>query len=483
MKTRQLLYLLVGVVIVVAAGVYLHRRNSREWLSDHGPTGSKLLTEDDLARIDRVTVTNKDGTVELRRKEGTWRVAQRYDYPANFTTLSEFLRDLVALKGAQEIEAGPSQYGRLHLLAPDADKKNETGTDVKLLDKSGKLVAELRLGKEHQKPSQEGGPGGSWPDGRYILLPKAKRVLLVGKTFSSVEPKPKSWLDKEFFKVPDMKTGKLIKAGKTVWEVRREKKTDDMKLVGLKKDEKQDDAKVRSISTAFSWASFEDVADPALPPKETGMDKPSTFIATDFDGFEYTIKVGKKTKDDKYYFAVDVAYKGPVKRTPGKKESDEDKKKKDAEFKKTLEKNRKKAADLHKRLNGWVFIVSKYTVDDILKDRKDLLKKPEKKETPKKAAAKSKPTPAKSKKVAPPAKSPAKPAAKKKAPAAKKKSASLPLKPPKPPANPKVKAAAGALKQEVQKAAAKTVGDAVKKLDDLKTGADKAKTDAKIKLP
>ncbi|NOY80477.1 MAG: DUF4340 domain-containing protein [Kiritimatiellaeota bacterium] len=482
MKTRQLLYLFIGVVIVVAVGVFLQRRSSRDWQSDDGSARSKLLTEDDLARIDKVTVTDKDGMVELRRKEGTWRVAQRYDYPANFSTLSEFLRDLVALKGAQEIEVGPSQYGRLNLLAPDADKKDETGTDIKLFDKSGKLVAELRLGKEHRKPSSEGGPGGSWPDGRYILLPQAQRVLLVGKTFSSVEPKPKSWLDKEFFKVPDMKTGKLIEAGKTVWEVQREKKTDDMKLVGLKKDEKQDDSKVRSISTAFSWASFEDVADPALPPEKTGMDKPKTFVASDFDGFEYTVKIGKKTKDDKYYLAVDVAYKGPTKRTPGKNESDDDKKKKDAEFKKTLEKNRKKAADLHKRLSGWVFVVSKYTVDDILKERKDLLKKPEKKEkeTAAKPAAKSKSKKiaAKGKKVAPAAKP-----AVKNPPAPKKKTAGTALKPPKPPAKPKAKAAADDLKKKVQQAAAKAAGNAVKKLNDLKTGVDKAKTDAKVKLP
>ena len=471
MKTRQLLYLFIGVVVLVAAGIVLQRRGSRQWQSGGGPGRPKILTEDDLAKVEKVTISDKDGTVDIVRKDGTWRVAQRYDFPVNFGTLSEFLRDLVALKGAQEIEVGESQYGRLNLLAPDADKKDKTGTDVKLFDKSGQPVATVRLGKEHKKPAPQGGMGGSWPDGRYILVPRTKQVLLVGKTFSSVQTKPKSWLDKDFFKIPDMKTGKLVKDGKTVWEVQRAKKTDDMKLQGLKKDEKQDDSKVRSISTAFSWASFDDVADPALPPAKTGMDKPRTFTATDFDGFEYIIKIGNKTKDDKYYFAVDVAYKGPTARTPGEKESAKDKKKKDDEFKDKLKKNQKKAADLHKRLAGSVFIVSKYTVDSVLKERKDLLKKPEKKKAAKTAKSKAKKT--------------TKAKAKKSGPAKKKSSAGVTVKPPLPPAPPKVKNAAADLKKQVEKVAAKvgdkTAGAAARKLDKLKTGADKAA--AKVKLP
>ncbi len=385
MKKRQFILLIIALVVLGGLGLWVRWKQTREW-SAGTQLGRKVFASLPLDKIAKVTIAAKDGTVAIQRKNDRWCVAQRYDYPANFDTLSRFLRDLADIKAIQVLQIGPSQYGRLHLLPPTTKKdKDKAGTDVTFFDKAGKPLATVRFGKEHQKPGEDQA-GGGWPDGRYLLLPKSGKVVLVSKTFSSVQTDPKSWLNKDFFKIADMKTGKLLKNGKVVWEVARKKKTDDMKLLGLKKGEQQDDSKVRSISTAFTWASFDDVADPALTPEKTGLDHPTVFVATDFDGFQYTVKIGKKTKDDKYYLSVDVAYKGPRKRTPAKGEKPKDAKKKDEEFKKKLEKNLKKAQDLHDRLKSWVYIVSKYTVEDVLKSRKDLLKKPE---TKKKKAAKT----------------------------------------------------------------------------------------------
>jgi len=388
MKTRQLLWLLGALVVFGIIGGVIQWKRVKAWQSGAG-VGAKILPDLPLDKIAKVEIVSKDGQVVLYKKKGRWRVAQRYDYPANFQTLSDFLRDLAESKAAQVIEVGPSQYARLHLLPPDTkdDKqKDKTGVNVKFCDDKGKVLTTLRFGKEHQKPSDT---GSSWPDGRYILLPN-KQVVLVSKTFSAaIDTNPKNWLDKEFFKISDMKTARLMQDGKVLWELKREKKSDDMKLVGLKPGEEQNDSKVRSISTAFSWASFDDVADPSLPPDKTGMDHPKVFVATDFDGFQYTLKIGKKTEDDKYYMAVDVAYVGPRKRTPDKDEKPEDAKKKDEEFKKKLDEKLKKAEEQHERFKNWVYIVSKYTVEDVLKERSDLIKKKEEKKQGKKESARS----------------------------------------------------------------------------------------------
>ena len=408
MRKNQLVKLLIAAVVIGVIGFAVKVWKGKSWEKEDELIAKLVLPDFPVNDVQKLEITNEDGRVQLARKEGMWRVEQRHGYPADFDDISEFLRDLVDLKATQTVAVGPSQYGRLELLPPapkaegtdgaddesdDDDETATTGTEVKFYAAGDKLLATLMLGKEHEKKSGASpmggmggmgmggmggmGGGGGWPDGRFLLVPGSDEVVLVSKTFSSVTTKPKDWVEKDFFKIGDMETGKLTQGEETLWEVSREKKGDDMKLLGLEEGQEPEDSKVRSISNAFSWASFEDVVDPSLTPEETGMDNPKIFTATDFDGFTYTVKIGKENEDSKYYIAVDLEYDGPEEREPEEGESEEDKTKKDAEFKKKQDENKKKAEDSRKRVDGWVYTVSKYTVENVLKERSDLIEKKE----------------------------------------------------------------------------------------------------------
>jgi len=78
---------------------------------------------------------------------------------------------------------------------------------------------------------------------------------------------------------------------------------------------------------------------------------------------------------------VAVAGNFPNERTPGKDEKPEDKDKLDKEFKEKTKKLEDKLKT-EKAFEKWTYVVSKWTVDPLLKERKDLLQ--EKKEEPKK---------------------------------------------------------------------------------------------------
>ena len=392
MKRQQLVTLLCVAAAVVVLCVIVSAVRQRSW-GRSGSESDRLVLpdlENTVNDIVKIEVTDKDGTVHVVKKDNRWRIEERFDYPANYDRISEFLRDLIDLKVAQTVNIGESQYGRLELLTPGGEDKDKCGTKVVFYDAGDKPTGTLLLGKEHEKKSDSSAApsmygGGSWPDGRYVLVPDTKKVVLVSETFSSVVGRAKDWLNKDFFKVGDMKSGVLREDGKEAWRVEREKKGDDMKLVGLAEGEKQDDTDVRGIGNAFSWASFEDIADPALGDAETGMDKPKEFTATDFDGFTYVVKVGKETSDGKSYMSVAVDYEGPKEREPEEGESEEDKTKKDEEFKKKQDESQEKASELKRLVDDrtgkpWVYIVSKYTAEKILKERKDLIKEPEKKD-------------------------------------------------------------------------------------------------------
>jgi hypothetical protein len=120
-------------------------------------------------------------------------------------------------------------------------------------------------------------------------------------------------------------------------------------------------------------------------PEQVGLDKPTTIVLETFDNFTYTVKVGSKTNDN-YALTVTVASSLPKERTPVKGEKTEDKEKLDKEFKDKQKKLEEKLAE-EKGFEKWIYLVSSWTVDSLLKERAQLLI--EKKEEPKEEEAPS----------------------------------------------------------------------------------------------
>ncbi|MCX8107447.1 MAG: DUF4340 domain-containing protein, partial [Verrucomicrobiae bacterium] len=222
-----------------------------------------------------------------------------------------------------------------------------------------------------------------WPDGRYVMAHgKSNLVCLVSETFSNIEPKPEQWLNKDFFKIEKVKSVAVTYQNQTnSWHIARDTETSELKLVDARPDEKLDQSKVSSIPNALSWPSFNDVVvDPK--PEVTGLDKPTLAVFETFDGFTYNVKIGNKHDDNAYYLSVAVQANYPKERTPAPDEKPEDKEKLDKEFKEKTDKLNDKFKQ-EKGLEQWVFLVPKWTLDNLLKERHALLA--EKKEEPKPA--------------------------------------------------------------------------------------------------
>jgi len=227
--------------------------------------------------------------------------------------------------------------------------------------------------------------GGSdgWPDGRYVLVMNGpKDVAVVSDALSEVDVKPDRWLNKDFFKVEKLKTISVTHTnGTNSWKLTRETENGPLTLADAKSGEQLDSSKSSSAGSALSYPSFTDVVSPQAKPEETGMDHPVLAKLETFDGFTYTIKVSGKTNEENRYLNMNVTVDLPKERTPGKEEKAEDKEKLDKEFKEKMSKLEEKLKQ-EKTFEKWTYLVSKWTVDPLLKERKDLLA--EKKEEPKK---------------------------------------------------------------------------------------------------
>jgi len=387
MNRKQLITLLALVAIIGGAGLVLLKKKDESWSGSDTKLGQKLLEKFQVNDVARIHI-KADKDVNLVKKDDLWRVEERGDYPANYSSISDFLIKAADLKIAQVEPIGESQLERLELQEPG--KAVKAGTLVEFKDAKGSTLQTLLLGKKHVKkmenaPQFRYGGGDEFSDGRYVMVGNdRKNVILISDALASAEPKPDNWLNKDFLKVEKIKSASLVSTNATnSWSLTRQTENGSWSLADLKPGENFDTNKASATGSTLTSPSFADISINAKP-EDTGLDKPQVVTVSTFDHFTYTFKVGKKTPEGNFYCNISVAGELPKERTPGKDEKPEDKTKLDKEFA-----DKKQAlADklkLEQSLEKWTYQVPSWILEPLVKNRAELMV--EKKEEPKADAA------------------------------------------------------------------------------------------------
>jgi len=352
MKKNQLLVLIgLGVVLTVAA--YLVVRKETAPYQQTARAGAKLLPDLDINAVATLRLRSGSNVVTLAKQGDLWVVRERGDYPANFSTLSDLMRKFWELKIARIVQAGPSRLPMLGLAGPEKDS-----TLVEMKSEDGKLLHSVLIGAS----SQSGGSG------RYVMVDNdPKTISFVADSLYDAEASAERWLNKDFFKIEKLKSIEVATpVASNNWHLTRSSESAEWTLVGAKPDEKLDSSKTSGLNSLLSYPSFNDVI-----PETVALDNPTVATLTTFDGFTYTLKIAKHTNDD-YRLQVAVSGSFPKERTAGKDEKPEDKARLDKEFKDNLKKLEEKLKT-EQAYGKWTYIVSKWTVEPLLKERKDVL--------------------------------------------------------------------------------------------------------------
>ncbi|MBM3845733.1 MAG: DUF4340 domain-containing protein [Verrucomicrobia bacterium] len=396
MNKNQFILLVVVAVVIGGIGYSLRSKQQASWTQSAAKMGDKVIENLDVNKVEAMTIKSPSGSISLAKKGDIWTVQERSDYPANFGSIHDFLIKAMELKVGQPVKASAGQLGRLELSAPD--KGTNGGTLVELKDSSGKSLHTIVLGKKVMREggasaSPFGGGGGGFPVGRYIMVGNdPKNVSIVSEAFASIEPKAGDWLDKDFLKVEKLKTISVSAEEATnSWKAVRETENAEWALADAKGEEKFDTSKVSGFNYLLNSPSFADVVASDKKAEDTGLDKPSTAVLTTFDGFTYTVKLGKTDAEGRQYAQFAVAAEIPKERAAGPDEKPEDKEKLDKEFK---EKTGKLQEKLKKEQfhDKWVYLFDKWSVDNLLKKRHELLAE-KKAEEPKKEGESSEASP------------------------------------------------------------------------------------------
>ena len=371
MNSRQFILILVVAIVLGSIGWILFHRGTRSWESQP-TTGNEKIIDFPLNDVAHISINDGRSELNLVKKEDVWQVRERADYPANFEQVSRFLQKIWNLKPVQTLQVGPSQLARFDLVPPAKDGKG--GTLLELKDKNEKQLAALLIGKQYLKKSNQNFAPAGFPAGRYIL-PKANsnRVALASDPLQDLVTKPERWLNRDFIKIEKPKTISLEGTAPTMkWKLLRESESADWKFADAKPGEEVDKTKASGLASSISNLNFTDVLEPGAKPETTGLDHPSNATVETFDGFTYSLKIGK-LNGETYPVLISLAATLPAPGSPSPNEKTEDQKKREDEFakkKKTLEEKVAK----EKKFEGRPFLVSKFAVEQLLKNRTDLIK-------------------------------------------------------------------------------------------------------------
>jgi hypothetical protein len=361
MNSRQLALILSVALVLGAIGWILFHRGARAWESQP-TTGNEKVIDFPLNDVAHIVIKDGTGELNLVRKEDLWVVRERADYPANFEQVSRFLQKIWRLKPVETLPVGPSQLARFDLVEPA--KNGKGGTLLELKNKDDKPIAALLIGKQYlRKSNQNFGPEAGFPAGRYIMPENnSKRVALVSDPLQDLVTKPERWLNRDFIKIEKPKSIALDGTTPAMkWKLVRESETADWKFADPKPGEELDQSKATTIANSISNPNFADVLDPQAKPETTGLDHPSTASIETFDGFTYSLKIGK-LNSEAYPVLIAVAATLPAQSSPPPNEKPEDQKKREDKLAK------------EKKFEGRPFLINKFAIEQLLKNRADLIK-------------------------------------------------------------------------------------------------------------
>jgi hypothetical protein len=180
MKTKQLLYMLVALVVVIAIIVASKHVANKKQTQDKTSMYPKMNVEE----IFSCTIISKDSTVKLVKKEGTWVVPSYNNYRAD-TSVNGMIKSILQLNKKDLVSTKPGNFAKFGL-----DSASD-GIRAILGDKSGKSLVDIWFGQRGADYQSE-----------YVRLAGSNEVYAVEGSSSNYwryKSKNLDWKDKRIW--------------------------------------------------------------------------------------------------------------------------------------------------------------------------------------------------------------------------------------------------------------------------------------------
>ena len=291
---------------------------------------------DRLSGLGEVDVTSKSGTVHLKLAQGKWAVAERDSFPAD---LGQIRATAAGMADLMTVEPKTARADWLTYVGLDAPDKGGAAVGVKLVDTTGKAMAELLVG------NAQGAADDLGRTTLYVRRPNENQSWLVR---GSLTPKPNvaDWLDKNVLVIARdrVKGASVTPATGPAYNLARDNKNQpDFKMLDLPPGRALSfEGSPDGVAGAISGFTFDDVGKAA----QFDFSKAPQSVFHTFDGLDLTVKIATKDKDN--WAIVTAMASNPMVQA--------------------------EAAAINARLNGWAFKLPEERVMQILATRETLLR-------------------------------------------------------------------------------------------------------------
>ncbi|MCP4681850.1 MAG: DUF4340 domain-containing protein [Desulfobacterales bacterium] len=372
MKIKTLVILLIALCIIAGTGILVIRLQAPEPPEDQ--MGMSLLGQFPLNEITSITIKSAGAMVSLNRKADNWIVVNRFEYSADFSRISDFVRKLKGLKIGRKFEASEETLPRLSLRAPDdpGAMEAEKGVQVSLKGEKASSLACILLGKARNTGDDRG-----MANGQYLKFCEAPDIYMVDNNFSYLEKEPVAWLDKNLAK-EDKNNVKKISClqpdkKRPVYSFERPENGKDLKLLNLKTKKEVKKSALDRLAGALSSLRMEDVADPAAASELIDVKSTTRIEYQLFNGIIYRVyPSGECSQDRPCYLKLEIDYQKPAEEAKVPSEDSAVEKEGQAP-EKTSEGYALVAERMNEYFSKWVYIIPKWQHNAFVTDIDELL--------------------------------------------------------------------------------------------------------------
>jgi hypothetical protein len=303
MKSKT--FIILSAVVLVLGGIAYFLFQEGAGTERDGRIGARLFAELPAEKIDMLKITSREGTVTVSIKADQWVVAERSDFPADFSKISSIVERISNLKVGRDLDASELNLGKLALHAPDKEGVPDETLGVRIeIAGGGKTIVDLLVGRERTAVSGSGG--------HYVLPAGSKTIHLVDQDLKYLDKKPEDWIRTGITDIDGMDVRQVMcrdggPEGKTIYTITRPEKGQPPQLITPVSERQINPSKVDQLFDGLS--SFE-MVDVARSPQENGPAVEKRIEYHLYDGRIYTVQLVGPVEgyDDRYAIHVNVAY-------------------------------------------------------------------------------------------------------------------------------------------------------------------------------
>jgi Domain of unknown function (DUF4340) len=298
MQSRSLILLASATAVLVAIAIVALASGDRgiSRAAPGQPAFPALAAK--LGDVASVTVSRGGTTMTLLRERDSWLVAEKGNYPANATKISQIVRAMADLTLVEPKTQNPDLYPRLEV----EDPGNGKSALVAVKDKSGGDLAQAIVGKRSYDRL------GTGNDGVYLRKPGDAQTWLARGTLDP-SGDPASWLDRQIIDISEKKIAKvtLTQADGTKLVISRTAPDSHFAVEDAPADTKfKNESTINGPAGALETLDLDDVkptGELPVPDKDV-----VTASFTTFDGLTVDLRLIERDKND--WIAISAAGSG-----------------------------------------------------------------------------------------------------------------------------------------------------------------------------